>query len=213
MSILLPPSSDHFNSLPDIKQSDCTFKKRCTPKVVSDICQIFREYQVQNIFGLALLHQHFEIQQNEKLITFGNVAVPTISSPESLSLATSRWAFSGNKFIPYEFTAGAENIDMDNHVAFLNEMSQALHASGLTDNLGLCSAGSIAGKDSEPTMEFTSGRANITLPFDRNPLEGDSVDAAWNITNGMNSLRRLGCEWLTILRRWFGDSGIRSVQE
>ena len=213
MCVVLPPSSDHFNSLPDIKQSDHTFKKRCTPEVLSDICQIFRTHQVQDLFGLALVHQHFEIQQNEKLVTFGNVAVPIISSPDDLSVAASRWAFSGNKLIPYEFTAGAENIDVDNHVAFLDKISQALHSSGLADNLGLCSAGSIAGKDSEPTMEFTSGRANVTLPFDRNPLEGDSVDAAWKITHGMNSLRTSGCEWLTILRRWFGDSSIRSVQE
>ena len=28
-------------------------------------------------------------------------------------------------------------------------------------------------------MEFTSGRANITLTFDANPHEGDSVEAAW----------------------------------
>ena len=102
---------------------------------------------------------------------------------------------------------------MNNHIAFLNKMSQVLHASELTDNLGLCSAGSIAGENSELTMEFISSHVNITLPFDHNLLEGDSINAAWNIINSMNSLRRLGCEWLTILRHWFGDSGIRSVQE
>ena len=213
MSVVLPPSSDHFNSLPEIIQSDHVFKKRCTPEVLGDICQIFRKYRVQDIFGLALLHQHFEIQQNEKLVTFGNVAIPIRSSPDGLSVAASRWAFSGDKLIPYEFTAGAENIDMDTHVAFLVEMSQALRSSALADNLGLCSAGSIAGKDSEPTMEFTSGRDNVTLPFDRDPLEGNSVDAAWKITQGMNPLKTSGCEWLTVLRRRLRDSGVGSVQE
>ena len=194
MSVVLPPSSDHFNSLPDIIQSDHVFKKRCTPEVLGEICQTFRKYQVQDVFGLALLHQHFEIQQNEQLVTFGNVAVPIKSSLEGLSVAASRWAFSGDKLIPYEFTAWAENIDMDTHAAFLVEMSQALRSSGLAHNLGLCSAGSIAGKDSEPTVEFTSGRANVTLPFDRDPQEGNSVDAAWKITQGMHPLKTSSCE-------------------
>jgi len=74
MSVILPPSFDHFNSLPDIIQSDHVFKKRCTLEMWGDICQIFRKYQVQDVLGLD---QHFEIQQNEKLVTFGNVAFPS----------------------------------------------------------------------------------------------------------------------------------------
>ena len=158
MSVVLPPSSNHFNSLPDITQSDYVFKRNCTPEVLGYICQIFRKYRVQDIFGPALLHQHIEIQQDERLVSFGNVAVLIRSSPEGRSVAASRWAFSGDKLIPYEFTAGGEKIDMDIHLAFLVEMNHALRSSGLADNLGLCSAGSIAGKDSEPTMEFTRMR-------------------------------------------------------
>ena len=212
MPLVFPHSSDHFNSLPDITQSGNVFNEVCTPEVSIGICQIFLKHQVQRIFGLALLHQHFQLQRNEKMVNVGNVALPIIDSPSNLSVAASRWAISGDKVIPYEFTAGAEHIDMDKYVAFFSELSDALHSNGLADNLGLCSAESITEMASGPTTEFTSGRVNITLPFDPDPLGGNNVDAAWNISKGINSSRKIpDGEWLTILR--LRDSGIRSVQE
>ena len=81
---------------------------------------------------------------------------------------------------------GAEDIDMNAHAAFLVELSQALQSNGLADNLGLCSTASLAGKYSETRVEFTSVRANITLPFNREPLGGRQIDAAWRVVQGIH---------------------------
>lgn len=60
----------------------------------------------------------------------------------------------------------------------LQELGAILKKWNLVDVLGICSLG---GKsiDRPATMEFTSGRANITLPFDIAPQDGSAIDAMW----------------------------------
>lgn len=53
-----------------------------------------------------------------------------------------------------------------------------LKKAGLQNILGICSLGGRS-RDAPTTMEFTSGRANITLPFDITPNDGNTIDAMW----------------------------------
>ena len=182
--VVVAAPSDHFNFLPDIMESSDVFRNRCTPEVFAQICQIFLKHHVQHVCGLALLHQHFDLQQDEKLVNIDNVAIPIKDSVSNLSIAASRWALLGEQVIPYEITERVDEIGMDIHAAFLCELSNKLRSYGLVETLGLCSVESISGTTAEPTMEFTSGRANITLAVDIDPLDGSSVEAAWRIDDG-----------------------------
>ena len=47
-------------------------------------------------------------------------------------------------------------------------------------------------------MEFTSGRANITLPFDVDPGDGQSVEAAWQVHEGIVIVVCGRCHQLTV---------------
>ncbi|EHK23096.1 uncharacterized protein TRIVIDRAFT_60091 [Trichoderma virens Gv29-8] len=179
MALVLPPSVDHFNSLPGIAESNESFQTHCTQKMLSDICAVFVKHKAQHIYGLALVHQHFDLETDEKLVNIGNVAVPLKTGSVSTTIAATRWAFSGESVIPYEFSTEARQIDMDQHHDFIYELGKLIHSCGLSDHLGLCSLDSIADTTKGPTMEFTSGRANITLPFDIDPENGQSVEAAW----------------------------------
>ncbi|RFU75000.1 serine threonine kinase, variant 1 [Trichoderma arundinaceum] len=184
MALFLPPSVDHFNSLPDIVESNGAFQNYCTPKMLSDICAVCLKHQAQHIYGLALVHQHFDLEADEKLVSIGNVAVPLKTDFFLTPIAATRWAFSRKGIIPYEFSTEARQVDMSQHYDFVHELGKLIHSCGLSDNLVLCLLDSIADTTKGPTTEFTSDRANITLPFDIGPEDRQSVEAAWQALAG-----------------------------
>jgi hypothetical protein len=67
--------------------------------------------------------------------------------------------------------------------SFLAEFRSIIDKWNLVDAFGICSLkeGSI---DEPVAVEFTSGRANITLPFDAVPDDGNVVDAMWQFSSG-----------------------------
>ena len=66
---------------------------------------------------------------------------------------------------------------------FLNNFCAFINKWKLVDILGICSLreGSI---DDPVSVEFTSGRASITLLFDVALDDGDVVDAIWQFSSG-----------------------------
>ena len=82
--------------------------------------------------------------------------------------------------MPYEFTHAvpATSFDGQNMQAFLLELNTVLAKRNVMDILGIYFLRN-SPIDSPRTMEFTSGRANITLPFDIAPDDGNVTDAMW----------------------------------
>jgi hypothetical protein len=70
--------------------------------------------------------------------------------------------------------------DVSGFQPFISELRALLNRLGLTEKLGICV---FTGKDLDSTtqVEFTQGRANITLPFDIAPEDGPnrSIKAVW----------------------------------
>jgi hypothetical protein len=70
--------------------------------------------------------------------------------------------------------------DVSGFQPFLSELRALLDRLGLTEKLGICV---FTGEDldSATQVEFTQGRANITLPFDIAPEDGPScsIEAVW----------------------------------
>lgn len=117
-------------------------------------------------------------------MNIGSVAVPWKTSSLAKQLddvKSSAWRIDGNGLIPYEFTYDAQMpSDLSNFQPFLSELSSLLQKLGLTGKLGLCTLAN-NGQDSLTEVEFTQGRANITLPFDIEPGTGAdrSIEAVW----------------------------------
>ncbi|KAI9686821.1 MAG: hypothetical protein M1820_010547 [Bogoriella megaspora] len=186
-SVLLPPSSNHFNSLPDIMESHDVVEA-CMKGIFPQICDIFIRHGVQQTFGITLVHQHFNLEQNEKLVNIGNVAIPLQDGLVPFPTVATRWAFTGDKVIPYEFTKGAERIELDQYPDFVGALGEFLHSYGLSKHIGLYALGNTTERDSGMTTEFTSGRINVTLPFDNDPNSGSVVEAAWQVREGTINL-------------------------
>lgn len=186
-SIVQPYSVDHFNTLPEIMDSDAVVKTRCTSEVFSSLGQTFFDHEVQDVFGLALVHQHFDLESNERLVSFDNVAVPVKQEGLDFPYAASRWAFAGDKLFPYEYAAGGSSSNPESYKGFVQQLHEILSAHDLHKHLGICTISSIQTPTSSPTIEFTSGRVNVTLPIDLNLDGGSRVDASWQICSRTDS--------------------------
>ena len=120
------------------------------------------------------------------LVSVDSVAVPWDPISGAMELAgvsPSAWRFTNHGLVPYEFAHAAVDVSLHRHTtqAFLLELSTFLEKHNLTNILGICS---LRRKSiDKPTIEYISGRANITLPFDITPHDGDVVDAIWQFSS------------------------------
>lgn len=187
-SSMLPYAVEYYNSLPELGVAKERYETRKASKtLVADFGKAFVAHHVESILGLALLHNHFLLQNHEILVNVDSVAVPwdvTTGAKELLDVHASSSRFTDDGIAPYEFAHAAPELSLDDHrvQAFVLELGTILNKWNLTDVLGICSLG---GKsiDRPATMEFTGGRANITLPFDIAPQDGNAIDAMWQFSS------------------------------
>lgn len=132
-------------------------------------------------------HNHFLLECYEMLVDFDSVALPvdTRSGTKQLgAIHASSWRFTEKGIAPYEFTHTAQEISLDSQPvqSFSAEFGAILAKWNLANVFGICSL-SDKPIDRPTTMEFTSGRANITLPFDITPDDGNTIDAMWRFSS------------------------------
>jgi hypothetical protein len=178
---LLPYTVKYYNSLPELREAKDQFESlRASDVLFTEIGQALVRHHVENILGIVLLHNHFLLGQNEILVSHDSVAVPC--SEKLPNVCASSWRFIDEGITPYEFIYSATKTPLDQMQPFLAEFSAIIKKWKLVDIFGICSLkkGSV---DRPVTVEFTSGRANITLPFDAAPDDGNLVDAMWQFSS------------------------------
>ncbi|KAH0541783.1 hypothetical protein FGG08_003738 [Glutinoglossum americanum] len=178
----------HYNSLLDLEDASNDFNARQASSVVDTLIRdLFLRRGVQDTLGLTLLHKHFPLDDNTKMVNYGAVAYPwdmaDASSEVVRDIYPTAWRFTDTGGIaPYEFgytQGGAETpgVRKEESAEFLQELQELLQKHNLTSLLGLRL---LDAATSEPGVEFTSGSANITLPrevFANN--QGRHVEALW----------------------------------
>ncbi|KAL9066408.1 MAG: hypothetical protein Q9157_007153 [Trypethelium eluteriae] len=181
---LIAYTVEHYNSLPELRLAkECIEAKHASKVLVDELADTFVQYGVEKELGVTLLHNHFLMEPKEMLVNVDSVAVPwnKDSGAEELGdVNASSWRFMEGGLMPYEFTYHGRKVPLDSfHLQrFLEAVRTILDTFGLMDIFGICL---LDGKkiDSSATIEFTSGRANITLPFDIGPYNGVGIDAMW----------------------------------
>ena len=113
--ILTRPSFDtvaRFNELPSLQEAIEARKKQVTEETFKTLGQLFVDYHIENIFGLALLHNHFLLEEGEILLGTGSLSdeqQKVISQPIKNDKLTSpvqgsNWRITpDNSYVPYEF--------------------------------------------------------------------------------------------------------------
>lgn len=186
MLAALPYSTKHYDSLPDIMDAAKSLTASgALEDLANSIGSIFIKHGMENTFGLILLHRHFDMDPTERLVEFGNVSVPwdiTCNEAEMDKIQPVSWRFVDGGVVPYEFTGNQlDSLPEDrNYDRFVKDLGGSLQRLQLDQMLGLCRI-TTSSVDSPPTMEFTSGRANVTVPDVMWALGGDSaaVEASW----------------------------------
>jgi len=192
MTTLLPQSysSSSFNILPSLHDAAAEFKARNAATVLNSVLAgIFIKHGVNTALGVQLLHRHFILNGDERLVVVGGASVPWSNEGsealDSRILPTS-WAFDGDLYHPYEFRFVPPPTELRAPampVAFLAEFNEALKAHDLQGVLGIRSFRDGVGR--VPEMEITNGRSNITFDYDAEAAEGDNaIEASWAFSGG-----------------------------
>ncbi|KAI1443543.1 hypothetical protein F5Y02DRAFT_392755 [Annulohypoxylon stygium] len=182
--------SAHYNTLLDLFEAADEFEKRQLEDLVdTQIGDLFVEHGVQSILGLTLTHRHFPLNDGEKLVNYGPVAYPwdmnTTTDEVALEIHPSSWRFAGpGTLAPYEFEyiagpASPENpLDKPKIQEFLDRLGALFQEHNLTHLLGVQRLDTVV--NTEPGLEFTAERANITLPLKAAGPDGaNAIDALW----------------------------------
>lgn len=178
---ILPYSVEHYNSLPELCEAEDQFKSSGASEILfTEIGPALVRHHVENILGVVLLHNHFLLNQNEKLVDVGHVAIPC--AEELPNVSASSWRFIDEGIAPYEFVRSATETSLAQMEPFLAEFRTIINKRSLDHVFGICSLKEES-IDGPVTTEFTSGRANITLPFDITPNDGNLVDAMWQFSS------------------------------
>lgn len=169
---ILPYSSVNYETLPFIMDAARHFGTTAAAEALSGrIAELFVDHHVENEFGIVLLHNHFDMSPSEMLVEFGNASIPwdmTLNPLDWKNVAATSWRFTAHGVAPYEFRhiGPFEKVitqpSLERHGAFLAELADILAQYNLLDVLGLSVVENSDG-DNPATLEFTSGRANITI--------------------------------------------------
>ena len=179
-----PPSI--FNSLPLLHDAasrmndflgidgDIVHEALCT-----DLSMVVSRYPTESRRrGLALVHRHFDLCDDEVLLHEGNVSKPvSLRSRPLETLVPVAWAFCNGYPVPYEYTDanGVQPLDVE----FARDVVVVLSKYGLDDRLGLTSIDEDPGK-----VEYTTeSRENITVPVGLRPRDSDLIAASWTFAS------------------------------
>jgi len=172
-------SSTKFHQVLDLVPSNDEFKSRGGPQFVYDICRpLLRKHGLTSVFGVGLVHRHFDIDSDQKLVEFNNITLPwrtttmTTAGGEDVEakihILPTAWMFDDQeqKWMPYEFSYSpmgkVEPVRLDDarYRDFLAEYACALKDAGLQKVVGLRLW---PGEGFRGGLERTEGKANIWL--------------------------------------------------
>jgi len=180
---------DGFIGLPSVIDAGNDLKALGGREMIYEVFgPLFTKHGVDEKFGLGLLHRHFDMTPNERLVELNNIATPwDETDAESIGgvLITQSWMFIDNKIVPYEFLylhgkdaetkQRLEGAGLMFLSGFLAEVYAKLAALGLDKTLGLRLH---PGPEFNGLVEVTVGRANINFhPSQMSPK--DSTETAW----------------------------------
>jgi hypothetical protein len=181
--VLQPYSPSVFNNLPSLDEVNL---KACevdaASVIAAEIATLFLKYKVQTSLGVQLLHHHFNLDDDERLVDVGGAAIPwRLGHTEDLNscLLPASWVFKADAYRPYEFQFVPPSQKLpavDINAAFLTAFNDILKAYDLQGVLGLRA---LKGKGvRKPELEITQGRANVTFDYTPDVAE-KAIEATW----------------------------------
>ncbi|KIX10552.1 uncharacterized protein Z518_01635 [Rhinocladiella mackenziei CBS 650.93] len=145
--------------------------------VVEQLRVVFIKHRVYDHFGLSIIHRHYDLEPGERVVELENVATPwRVPDADKMSIfgghiVPKNWAYLDGLLHPFEFQYRPEATNPHPEVpclttAFVAELHHVLALHDLLGVYGLALLPENAQDETAPgRLEFTAGRANITIPF------------------------------------------------
>jgi hypothetical protein len=202
--VITPYETKDFNNLWDFDKAGPAFDDAEGATIVyEEMKQLFRMHDVQHVFGLQLLHQHFPLKDGERLVEFNGTSTPVINVDQQLhaiapSILSVQKAGARIELHPVEFKIKSGNAVKDesslfcdkafqNFVAskapFFQEFHEVAKKFGLTEILGLAR---YPGAGFPGRVEMSVGRSCINLTPDQSSIYsigGQAREATWYFTD------------------------------
>lgn len=146
-----------FHSVDGKKLVESTFK------------DLFVRSKIDRVFGLTMLHRHFDIDPDQLMVEYNGTSIPWnahasngLEKPKPLT-----WGFDSNgSLIPTEFKYSniQDNVEIgQDEFSFVATFKDLLQKEGLVKLFGLCI---YPGDDFKGTYKITINKANINLQPD-----------------------------------------------
>ena len=176
-------SQQYYADLPDILESyqRLIFRQRLEC-IDNALRQLFLDYHVEDIFGVRLIHKHFPLNDDERMVQYGHTALPWDSKMAAAreldgTILPSSWLFRDGVAHPYEFhyvpdhqrTSSGQPLDVEDFAAFFTAYRHWLGQNNLIDVLGLFilqSEKRTNGWSEMLEINLESSRASVMFPQD-----------------------------------------------
>ena len=159
-------------------------------------------YGMNDMFAVVLLHRHFSMEFNEKLVEYGLVSSPwPVEADEHGVLGGSilprSWRVFNGELYPYEFRFVPERdlATTENPIfptAFVKEFRQVLSELGLDNVLGIQLIDHSRDNSDIELMEVTFGRNSIMTPVVNRRELPKSYVAAWSFVEKADAKKIYG---------------------
>ena len=181
-----------YRELPGIIESyqRLVFRDR-VQLIETELRRLFLDHGVENIFGVRLVHKHFRLRDNERMIQHGTTALPwDVEMAAGLEsdgvVVPASWLFRDGSAYPYEFqyisqsqSQTAKLVKLNDHSTFISAYHCYLLQNGLTDVLGLFVLQSEKRADGDGCMlEINMDKSRASVNF---PLSADDDNVPFDI--------------------------------
>lgn len=168
---VLPYSVAEFNRIPSLGDSDREFQLRQGEAfVLSTLRLLLLEHKLHHVFGILMLHQHFNLNEDEKLVDFNHQATGWKLKDGSKLMGgrvvpTSWRILKGQGLMPYEFEfrplSNDTGIDLGEEMLqlFLKDFVSTVESAALHDAIALTLR-----SETPLGIEIPQGNTNIFFP-------------------------------------------------
>ncbi|KAI0008476.1 hypothetical protein F4779DRAFT_448368 [Xylariaceae sp. FL0662B] len=156
-----------YNKLPDLAAAGADFDAKNGDDLIPSFRELFLRHNLDRVFGLSLLHRHFDMEPHERLVEYRGTSVPWAQSLAKSAKPTNWVLEEDDGFRPFEFHYSLEDAadtpdspQDPKYATFIKDFKELLEQKNAADLFGLCS---YPGDDFEGRVEITEARANINL--------------------------------------------------
>lgn len=176
IEVATPCNAAMYNALPSLHDVKALFDLKGGESLIHAIFEpLIREYKLEKIVGVGLLHRHFDLYDNEMLVEFNDISTPWLatecntsstSSSAGGSVVPNGFYVSRGNLVPYEFAfipmSREREIDLDAPILleFAGKFVRRIQDHGLENVVALRV---LQNPDVDGLLEMTKGRANINL--------------------------------------------------